>query len=199
MAAEITDDDAEKTIANDTTQMAVPQNSVNEFEATYTFEVQSDVNTNRTDRLPSNSLHVLEEISADENIGLAVRGNVQATAADCEQDAPQTQHIANNNTDDAELLEAKKTQPLQATTVQHQEAHTSKNIQNDGAESCYLLLHPPIFPSRDKKRCHRRMFVLQRVSWHLRDQPPPWLPGQSFLRDHFAHTYSSLAEESFQR
>jgi len=128
MAAEITDEDAEKTIANDTTQMAVPQNS--EFEATYTFEVQSDVNTNRTNRLPSNSLHVLEEISADENIGMAVRGNVQATAADCEQDAPQTQHVANNNTDDAELLEAQKTQPLQATTVQHQEAHTSKNIQS---------------------------------------------------------------------
>ncbi|KEH26095.1 transmembrane protein, putative [Medicago truncatula] len=49
--------------------MAVPHNSVNkEFEATYTFGDQTKVTTTRTDRLPSTSLHVLEEIDAEENI-----------------------------------------------------------------------------------------------------------------------------------
>jgi len=64
---------------------------------------------------------VLEEISADENIGMVVRGNVQgSTAADCEQDAPQTQHAANNNTYDAEVN----------LSVQP-EVHSSRNVQND--------------------------------------------------------------------
>jgi hypothetical protein len=44
-------------------------NSVNkEFEATYTFEDQIEVTTTRTNRLPNTSLHVLEEIDAEENI-----------------------------------------------------------------------------------------------------------------------------------
>lgn len=64
-----TDKDTNKAIPNDTTQMAVPHNSVNkEFEATYTFGDQTKVTTTRTDRLPSTSLHVLEEIDAEENI-----------------------------------------------------------------------------------------------------------------------------------
>jgi uncharacterized protein (UPF0147 family) len=89
MTTKMTDKDTEKGIAHDTTQMAIPQNSANEgFEATYTFEVESDVTNNRTDQLPSTSIHVLEEISTDENIGMVDRENEQySTAADREHDA----------------------------------------------------------------------------------------------------------------
>jgi len=74
----MTDKDIERDITHDKTQMAIPQNSVHEeFEATYTFEAHADVTTNQTDRLPSTSTHVLEEIAADENIDVDHRGNEQ--------------------------------------------------------------------------------------------------------------------------
>lgn len=123
MATDMTNKDTKTNIAHDTTQMAVPQNSVNEeFEVTYTFEAQSYVTTNRTEWLPSTSLHVLEEISADENIGMVDRGNEQgSTAADFEQ----VQHATNNNTDDVEANLS-----LQVPSVQP-EVHNIRNIQND--------------------------------------------------------------------
>ena len=113
------DKDTDKAIPNDTTQMAVPQNSVNkEFEATYTFEDQTEATTSRTDRLPSTSLHVLEEIDAEENIG--ARGNEQdSTAADVDHDL---QHATNNVTDDVEVNLAFQVPPVQQ--------HVSRNIHN---------------------------------------------------------------------
>lgn len=103
-----------------TTQMAIPQNSLHEeFEATYTFEAHADVTTNRTDRLPSTSAHVLEEIAADENIDVDHRGNEQnSTAA-----ALQIENTDNTATTEVNL-------PFQSPTVQP-EAHNSRNVHND--------------------------------------------------------------------
>ena len=110
-----TDKDTGNAIPNDTTQMAVPQNSVDkEFEATYTFEDQTEATTSRTDWLPSTSLHVLEEIDAEENIG--ARGNEQA---DVDHDL---QHATNNVIDDVEVNLVFQVPPVQQ--------HVSRNIQN---------------------------------------------------------------------
>jgi len=92
-------------------------------DTTYTFEVQSEANTTRKDRLPSTSLHVLEEISADEHIDVVELDNEQdTTAAVFEHDAMQTHHVANTSNDDAEV-----TISSQVPIVQP-EAHTTKNI-----------------------------------------------------------------------
>jgi len=114
-----TDKDTDKAIPNDRTQMAVPPNYVNkEFEATYTFEDQTEATTTRTDRLPSTPLHVLEEIDAEENIG--ARGNEQdSTAADVDHDL---QHATNNVIDDVEVNLVFQVPPVQQ--------HVSRNIQN---------------------------------------------------------------------
>jgi hypothetical protein len=80
----------------------------------------TEVTKKRTDRLPSTS--VLEEITADENIGMADGGNdfEQVTS----EIGLQTQQAANTSTDDAEV-----NIPSQVPYVRH-EAHISKNIQN---------------------------------------------------------------------
>lgn len=89
-----------------------------EFEATYTFEDQTEVTTTRIGRLPSTSVHVLGEIDAEESI--VDRGNEQdSTAADVDHDALQLQHAANNITDDAEV-----------SPLVQQQVHISRNIQN---------------------------------------------------------------------
>lgn len=125
------DDVAEHTITEenlaqqgDTSSPQENLGSVNkEFEATYTFENQTEVTTTRTGRLPSTSLHVLEEIDVEENI--VDRGNEQdSTAADVDHDAFQLQHEANNITDDAEVNLSFQVPPVQ------QHVHSSRNIQN---------------------------------------------------------------------
>jgi len=66
---EMTDKVLEKGMAHDTTQTTMPQNPEHEeLGATFTLEAHADVTTNRTDRLPITSTHVLEEIAANENI-----------------------------------------------------------------------------------------------------------------------------------
>jgi hypothetical protein len=100
------DDVAEHTIADenlaqqgDTSSPQENVNSVNkEFEATYTFEDQTEVTTTRTDRLPSTSLHVLEEIDAEENI--VDRGNEQDLPFPV---PPVQQHVSKNIQDGLDL------------------------------------------------------------------------------------------------
>jgi len=122
MAAEHEYKDTEKTIPIDTTQLAEPQIYANEdLQLTYTFEVRSDATKNSNVRLPSNFVHVLEEIIVDENISMAVGGTEQNNNdVAYEQAAMQLQHAATHNNDDAEV-----NIPIQPA------AHSSRNIQND--------------------------------------------------------------------
>jgi hypothetical protein len=78
----------------------------------FTIEVQTDAAIARNDRLPHNSTHVLEEITAE------AHGDVQSI--DLEQVAPSValtaHHVANSSHDAAQV------------TIQ---PHTSKNVQHD--------------------------------------------------------------------
>jgi hypothetical protein len=80
----------------------------------FTIEVQTDAATVRNDRLPHNSTHVLEEITAE------AHGDMQSV--DLEQVAPSvvlTAHHAANSSHDASQV-----------TITSQ-PYTSKNVQND--------------------------------------------------------------------
>lgn len=119
LATATMDTTIEKCIAHDTSQMAIPHHSVPaEFADTSTFATQFDAPTHRTDRLPSTSLHVLEEISADENTG----------AAHCEIEQPSIVDVHHNPTDNMAAIEENLSSQTQSVQP---EVHSSKNVQDD--------------------------------------------------------------------
>jgi len=119
MAAAHAFKDTEQTILIETTQLAEPQSYANEdLQLTYNFDVQSDATKNSNERLPSNSVHVLEEVIDNENINMVVEGTEQNNNA--EHAAHQLQHAAAHNNDDAKV-----NMPSQPA------AHSSRNVQND--------------------------------------------------------------------
>jgi hypothetical protein len=67
-------------------------------DVTLTFEVQTEAITRKADWLPINSLHVLEEISSDDQTHVADLDNEhEATAAISEHDAIQTEVAADDS------------------------------------------------------------------------------------------------------
>jgi len=111
-----------KDIQNDETLVAAPQSVDKDLnDVTFTFEVQSEANTTQTDRLPITSLHVLEEISPNEQTHVADLDNGQDAAVSMsEHDALQTQHTATDSMDEAEIV----------IPIVQFAAHPSRNIQN---------------------------------------------------------------------
>jgi len=92
-------------------------------DVTVTFEVQPKAITRKAGRLPNNSIHVLEEISSDDQTHVADLDNEhEAAAAISEHDAIQTEFAATDSMEDADIS-------AQIPTAQP-ETHLSRNIQH---------------------------------------------------------------------
>ena len=123
-----------KEIQDTETRLAAPQPIDNvEKAATYTIEVQTVADTTSKNRLPSTSIHVLEEISTEPHVdGKCVEhDDTQGTTAVFSEGhvtpslAHQSHHVANASNDHIEVTITSQVPNAQP------EVHTSKNIQND--------------------------------------------------------------------